>query len=498
MAFFINGVETAGSAVFGALSCTSLTINGTLLTATAGEINQALDGIGATVIPANLNALTGGAETALHGHAAYALLAGRSGGQVLNMGLDSGDDGEIHSTVHGTKGTLTLGSTTEGLFVHEDLDRVSVGTTLTNLTVLAANVNSCLTQGCDDDTVLANQVWFRASDTATYGALTTAARARGTLAAPTVVANGDLCMSFDAVAYDGSDFGIIGRMIYEVDGAPGNNDTPGRIRFLTTPDASDIATETFRLSADKEARFAGALRFTADPVGLNPDGSLTVTIPDAGAAATHTFNVVSNQIDDAAGLLADFNMAVAQTAVSQIWFKVRNAAVNFIECGRLSSLNYTAIQGMYFVANVMNNPAAIVQVKEFNGNGANVHFSAAVNQTWRANSAINNAASVLAYRFDTTNTLNQAGALLVSVQNNTAVKFTIDKDGIVNVAAGGSYSVNGTKVVGARKTGWATATGTATRTTFDTASVTLPQLAQRVKALIDDFHATAGHGLIGT
>jgi hypothetical protein len=34
--------------------------------------------------------------------------------------------------------------------------------------------------------------------------------------------------------------------------------------------------------------------------------------------------------------------------------------------------------------------------------------------------------------------------------------------------------------------GWAQATGTATRTTFDTATVTLPQLAERVKAILDD------------
>jgi hypothetical protein len=50
----------------------------------------------------------------------------------------------------------------------------------------------------------------------------------------------------------------------------------------------------------------------------------------------------------------------------------------------------------------------------------------------------------------------------------------------------------------ARKTGWSTATGSATRTTFVTSTVTLEQLAERVKALIDDLHATAGHGLIGT
>lgn len=36
---------------------------------------------------------------------------------------------------------------------------------------------------------------------------------------------------------------------------------------------------------------------------------------------------------------------------------------------------------------------------------------------------------------------------------------------------------------------WAAATGTATRTTFDTATVTLPELAEHVKALLDDLLA---------
>lgn len=49
-----------------------------------------------------------------------------------------------------------------------------------------------------------------------------------------------------------------------------------------------------------------------------------------------------------------------------------------------------------------------------------------------------------------------------------------------------------------KRAGWTTATGTATRTTFDTTSVTLPQLAEHVKALIDDLHATAGYGLLTT
>lgn len=69
--------------------------------------------------------------------------------------------------------------------------------------------------------------------------------------------------------------------------------------------------------------------------------------------------------------------------------------------------------------------------------------------------------------------------------------------GNLNIASGSVVKVNSLQVVGARKTGWSVATGTATRTAFATGSVTLPALAEAVKALIDDLHATAGHGLIG-
>ena len=55
---------------------------------------------------------------------------------------------------------------------------------------------------------------------------------------------------------------------------------------------------------------------------------------------------------------------------------------------------------------------------------------------------------------------------------------------------------DGLKVVDSRVTGWGAATGTATRTAFATGpSVTLQQLAERVKALVDDLIA---HGLVGT
>lgn len=60
-----------------------------------------------------------------------------------------------------------------------------------------------------------------------------------------------------------------------------------------------------------------------------------------------------------------------------------------------------------------------------------------------------------------------------------------------------AVNISNLQVIGSRKTGWSAATGTATRTTFDTETVTLVELARRVKALIDDLHSTAGHGLIG-
>ena len=58
-----------------------------------------------------------------------------------------------------------------------------------------------------------------------------------------------------------------------------------------------------------------------------------------------------------------------------------------------------------------------------------------------------------------------------------------------------TFLAQGSQVVAARKTGWGAPTGTATRTTFVTSTVTLEELAQRLKALIDDLTT---HGLIGS
>ena len=78
---------------------------------------------------------------------------------------------------------------------------------------------------------------------------------------------------------------------------------------------------------------------------------------------------------------------------------------------------------------------------------------------------------------------NTSGTERLSVTGNIQLTNTAD-----------SYRVGTNNVVGSRKTGWGPPTGTATRTTFDTATVAVADLAQRVKALIDDL---TSHGLIG-
>lgn len=93
------------------------------------------------------------------------------------------------------------------------------------------------------------------------------------------------------------------------------------------------------------------------------------------------------------------------------------------------------------------------------------------------------------WRFD------NANSRLVPAANNTNdIGTNTGPLRIRDIFMHGVVNVQGSQVLSTRKTGWAAATGTATRTTFATGSVTLPQLAERVKALVDDL---ISHGLIG-
>jgi hypothetical protein len=74
------------------------------------------------------------------------------------------------------------------------------------------------------------------------------------------------------------------------------------------------------------------------------------------------------------------------------------------------------------------------------------------------------------------------GVILFSVAGAESGRF--DSAGL-NLASGNVIRINGVPVVGPRDTGWAAPTGATSKATFDPATVTLVQLAQRVASLIN-------------
>lgn len=93
---------------------------------------------------------------------------------------------------------------------------------------------------------------------------------------------------------------------------------------------------------------------------------------------------------------------------------------------------------------------------------------------------------------------DSGGNAVITVDGASAngnLVLTTKGSGIVSTGTTG-YGISGTKVVGARDTGWSAMTGTTNKATvYDTATVTLAQLAGRVMALQA---ALTTHGLIGT
>lgn len=93
------------------------------------------------------------------------------------------------------------------------------------------------------------------------------------------------------------------------------------------------------------------------------------------------------------------------------------------------------------------------------------------------------------------NAYDDAGNFLSTAVTIARGTSEITTAGGISLATNKTYKINGTQVVTSRRTGWVAATGTASRATFDTATATTADVAQRLKALIDDLTT---HGLIGS
>jgi hypothetical protein len=106
--------------------------------------------------------------------------------------------------------------------------------------------------------------------TANSGSNTFACRSRGTLAAPTVVQNGDSLWNMYIAGNDGTDLALAAEIRVEVDGVPGSNDMPGRILLRTTPDGSQAPVDAVKIdSAQNVTVSAGNLVIGTSGKGID-------------------------------------------------------------------------------------------------------------------------------------------------------------------------------------------------------------------------------------
>lgn len=139
------------------------------------------------------------------------------------------------------------------------------------------------------------------------------------------------------------------------------------------------------------------------------------------------------------------------------------------------------------------------------GNGGSIIINSATATTVGAFSSVRvTDADPILYLTDGSNTASRVSG---DVGNMRVISQSVNRDVYLSYDSAGTpvdvwhfdmsasaVLTGGVQILSTRKTGWAAPTGTATRTTFATGSVTLPQLAERVKGLIDDL---TSHGLIG-
>jgi hypothetical protein len=236
-----------------------------------------------------------------------AILAGQSGGQTLNGGTAASETLVLHSTAHATKGTIRLGDATTGLFFDETTGRLSLGQDEHTMTVNGVVYGGQIMPHTESATEVGLGAHVH-TNTAAWGAVIHGARTRGTDDAEAAVQANDLLMMLAAIGHDGTDYALSSQILFEVDGTPGNDDMPGRIKFLTAPDGSQTPAERVRIDANGVVTFSGR------------EGAVTPTFNDS------PIQVHVGSVTDAA--MASLYWANDTTGPKGTFFKSRGATPN--------------------------------------------------------------------------------------------------------------------------------------------------------------------------
>ncbi len=199
-----------------------------------------------------------------------------------------------------TPASYTAGSVlfTSGSAVTEDNDQLfwndtdkglAIGSTTTGLTVNGVAVTVGILTHLDGTDNLGGLGLIRYSSTGTIPTQFAFGRTRGTLASPTVVADDDNLGRISFSGYDGTDFASAATINVEVDGTPGNDDMPGRIVFLTSPDGSQTPAEHMRITQDGLTGIGTAapgskLHVSGGASGVTVGATTVLTIEDDATA----------------------------------------------------------------------------------------------------------------------------------------------------------------------------------------------------------------------
>lgn len=143
-----------------------------------------------------------------------------------------------------------------------------------------------------------------------------------------IVENGDLIGAFVYLADDGTDFASqVAQIRVEIDGVPGENDTPGRLVIRTTPSGSAIPVERVRISA------SGQL-LVGDTENANNLAGLTVNM---GAADGEIIGLKSSDVahgltslteTDTFGRIGKAGSTTGGLAITGVSFDASNIGIN--------------------------------------------------------------------------------------------------------------------------------------------------------------------------
>ncbi len=268
-ALYVDQDGTSGAGVFNCDSTTGnvlecVTVTSLKTDKTTLGINGSPNSLGVLKISANGTGDTSSSlisiDGSVNGYLGQGIFAkGASGNNILTLRDNSNSDvfilensGNVNiSSPTATStfaGGVNMGNATTGLFWDSVAGRLVIGAYETFQTIAGTTYGNIFSTHTEGATPQADIALHRHSDTATNGATLYGSRSRGTEASESVVQNGDNLLDIGAIGFDGTDYAQSSRIDMEVDGTPGSNDMPGRIKFSVSPDGSGTPVEAMRIT----------------------------------------------------------------------------------------------------------------------------------------------------------------------------------------------------------------------------------------------------------